>query len=44
MTEQEILRDIVALPAYFTKPTGKGEAGIAERDYGIVCDRVRGLA
>lgn len=42
MTEQEILRDIVALPGYFTKPTGKGEADVAERNYRIVCDRARG--
>lgn len=44
MTEQEILRDIVALPGYFTKPTGKGEADIAERNYRMVCDRARGLS
>lgn len=46
MTEQEILRDIVALPGYFAKPTStsKGSIEIAERNYKMVCDRAKGMS
>lgn len=32
MTELEILRNIAALPGYFTKPVSKGSAEVAERN------------
>lgn len=44
MTELEILRDIVALPGYFTKPISKGSVEIAERNYKMVCDRAKGMS
>ncbi len=44
MTELEILRDIAALPGYFTKPISKGSAEIAERNYKMVCDRAKGMS
>lgn len=44
MTELEILRDIAALPGYFTKPVSKGSAEVAERNYKMVCDRAKGMS
>lgn len=44
MTEQEILRDIAALPGYFAKPVSKGSTEIAERNYKMVCDRAKGMS
>lgn len=44
MTELEILRDIVTLPGYFTKPLSKGSAEVAERNYKMVCDRAKGMS